>query len=327
MKVRKEVKAGLLVVVALALFIFGFNFLKGRNIFHKQRTFHAVYSRIDGLASSNPIVLNGLGIGQVTGIKLLPGKDGDILVTFSVNVGHLDIPINSTAKIVSQDLLGSKAVELLLGDSDMLAVEGDTLRSDIQASLTEEVSQQVAPIRAKAEHLLSSIDSVMTVVQALMTKELTANLERSVQSISKTIQSLEKTAYRIDTVVIEEHSRINAIMRNVESITANFRNNNERLNSIITNFQNISDTIAKANIASTLQHANHALLQTSNIMDRINRGEGSIGMLINNDTLYHNLERASLDLDRLLQDIRVNPHRYLHFSLIGRRNRNLPLDK
>jgi phospholipid/cholesterol/gamma-HCH transport system substrate-binding protein len=318
---KKEVKAGILVVVAIALFIFGFNFIKGRNIFHPQRTFYAVYDHIDGLATSNPVVVNGFHLGQVQSTTLLPGTKAKILVTFTVNQPDFEIPTNSVAKIVSMDLLGSKAIEIVMGDALTYHAVGDTLNSDVQASLTEEVNRQVAPLKNKAENLISSVDSVLTIVQTLLNKEAIANIERTFQSISRTISSLEQTAHRIDTVVTEERGRITSIIANIESISTNFRDNNQKLNQIITNFESISDSIAKANIASTINNADRSLTQTNEILEKINRGEGSIGMLLHNDTLYKNLERASLDLDRLLKDIRLNPQRYLHFSIIGRRDR------
>jgi phospholipid/cholesterol/gamma-HCH transport system substrate-binding protein len=321
MVIKKEVKAGILVIVALALLIFGFNFLKGRNLFDTQRSFYAVYDHVDGLGASNPVILNGLGVGQVTSMKLIPGAEGLILVTFTINIGHLDVPKNSVAKIVSQDLLGSKAIALELGTSTILAMPGDTILSDVQASLTEEVNRQVAPLRAKAESLISSVDSVMIVIQQLLSREVVQNLERSINSISRTIHTLEKTASRIDTVVGEERSRVKVIMRNVESISSNFRDNNERLTAVIKNFHNISDSLAKANISATINNADRTLAQASEIMEKINRGEGSLGMLVNNDTLYKNLEKSSNNLDLLMQDIRLNPQRYLHFSIIGGRNR------
>jgi phospholipid/cholesterol/gamma-HCH transport system substrate-binding protein len=318
---KKEVKAGILVIVAIALFVFGFNFIKGRNIFHPQRTFYAVYDQIDGLVTSNPVVVNGFHLGQVQTTSLLQGTQAKVLVSFTVNHNDFKIPINSVAKIVSMDLLGSKAIEIVMGDALIYYNEGDTLLSEVQASLTEEVNRQVAPLKNKAENLISSVDSVLTIVQTLLNKEAISNIEKSFESISRTIGSLENTAHKIDTMVMQEKGKISTIIANVESISTNFRENNQKLSKIISNFESISDSIVRANIASTINNADRSLAQTNEILEKINRGEGSMGMLIHNDTLYKNLERASLDLDKLLKDIRLNPQRYLHFSIIGRRER------
>ena len=323
---RKEVKAGLLVTAAIALFVFGFNFLKGRSIFKKQRIFYAVYNQIDGLTKSNPVYVNGMSIGHVTEIEILPERNGEILVAFTVDNEDLKVPLNSTAKITSMDLLGSKSIEIVLSNADEYHENGDTLKSAVQVSLTEEVNRQVAPLKSKAESLISSVDSVMTIVQTVLNKETISNLEKSFQSLNKTISSLEKTAYRIDTVIGEERVRINMIMRNIESITSNLRDNNQQLTNVFSNLESITDSLAKANIASTINNADRSLARANEILEKIDRGEGSIGMLINDKKLYNNLEKSSVELEKLLKDMRLNPERYLHFSVIGRRDKNKPTD-
>jgi phospholipid/cholesterol/gamma-HCH transport system substrate-binding protein len=326
LKISKEVKAGFLVVAAIALFVFGFNFLKGRDFFNNRRIFYAVYDHIDGLVSSNPVLVSGLSVGLVTKTELLPNMPGKILVTFNITNESLNIPYNTTARIVSADLMGSKAVDLVFSESTVYHQPGDTLLSAVQLSLTEEVNRQVMPLKNKAESLISSVDSVMTIVQSILNKETIGNLEKSIKSITLAISSLEKTAYRLDTLVGDEKNRITGIMRNLDLITSNFRENNQKITAVIANFESISDSLAKANIASTINNAEKTLSQTSEIMDKINKGEGSMGMLLNNDVLYKNLEKASLDLDLLLRDMRVNPQRYVHFSIIGRKNKPQTLD-
>ena len=321
MKISKELKAGLVVTAAIALFIFGFNFLKGRNIFTPQRVFYAIYDNVDGLLVSNPVQINGFKIGQVIDYKLLPDNSGKILVAFSVNDKNFKIPANTVAKIVSSDFLGAKAIELRLGDSEIYLDNKDTLRSAIQASLTEEVNRQVLPLKNKAESLISSIDSVMTVVQAILNEDARADLKKSFESINRAIINMEKTSFRIDALVADEKARISSIFRNIESISGNLAANNQTLTKVINNFEAISDSLAKSNLASTINTAGQSLIQASEILEKINKGEGSMGLLLNNKSLYQNLEKASLDLDKLLKDMRMNPARYLHFSIIDRKEK------
>lgn len=321
MKISKELKAGLVVTAAIALFIFGFNFLKGRNIFTPQRVFFAIYDNVDGLLVSNPVQINGFKIGQVIDYKLLPDNSGKILVAFSVNDKNFKIPANTVAKIVSSDFLGAKAIELRLGDSETYLDNEDTLRSAIQASLTEEVNRQVLPLKNKAESLISSIDSVMTVVQAILNEDARADLKKSFESINRAIINLEKTSFRLDALVADEKVRISSIFRNIESISGNLAANNQTLTKVINNFEAISDSLAKSNLASTINNAGQSLIQASEILEKINKGEGSMGLLLNNKNLYQNLEKASLDLDKLLKDMRMNPTRYLHFSIIDRKEK------
>jgi phospholipid/cholesterol/gamma-HCH transport system substrate-binding protein len=323
---RKEVKAGLLVTAAIALFVFGFNFLKGRSIFKDHRVFYAIYDNIDGLTTSNPVFANGMSVGHVTKTKIMTDRDGKIIVAFTIANEDLKIPVNSIAKITSMDLLGSKSIDIVLSNEDRYHNNGDTLLSEVQISLTEEVNRQVAPLKNKAENLISSVDSVMTIVQAVLNKETISNLEKSFQSLNKTISTLEKTAYRIDTVIGEERVRITMIMRNIESITNNLRENNQQLTNVFSNLESITDSLARANVASVINNAGRSLAQVNAVMEKINRGEGSAGMLINDDKLYKNLEKSAAELDKLLKDMRINPERYLHFSIIGRRDKNKPVE-
>jgi len=320
-KISKEVRIGVIVTLAIALLIFGFNFLKGKNVFFEQVKYYAVYDRVEGLVESNPVQINGYSVGHVDKISFLPDNSGRIVVRFVIKEEEFQIPRNTVARVVSSDLLGSKAVQLILGKSQQFHEPGDTLISGIQASLTEEVNKQVAPIKVKAEKLISSLDSVLAVIQYIFNEESTENIKESFESINTAIRTLKKTALRVDTLVIEQRTRLARISSNVEAITSNFRSNNEKLNKIITNFASISDSMAKANFAATIANANRALTQTASITEKINRGEGSLGLLVNNDSLYNNLNAASRDLDLLLEDVRLHPKRYVSISVFGRKDK------
>lgn len=321
MKIAKEIKIGLLVTAGIALLVYGFNFLKGTNIFVGQRTFYAVYKNIDGLMESNPVQLNGFKVGQVNRINFYSDRSGKILVTFKINNNDIDIPRGTVARVVSSDLLGSKAVDLVLGKEKSSVNDGDTLASDIQATLTEEVNKQVLPLKNKAEKLISSIDSVMSVVQAVFNKDARENLSKSFESIKKAIETFERTSMTMDTLVRSEKNKLSNIFSKIESISSTIANNNDKISNAINNFSNLSDSLAKSNIKATINHTNEALSQASDIMNKINRGEGTMGILINNDKLYKQLDSASVNLDRLLTDMKEHPKRYVHFSVIGRKDR------
>jgi phospholipid/cholesterol/gamma-HCH transport system substrate-binding protein len=320
-KLSREVRIGLIVTAATALLIYGFNFLKGKNIFSKRFKFYAVYSRIDGLVESNPVQINGYTVGRVSDIHFLPGNSGKIIIEMALNEDELKLPSNTVARVISSDLLGSKAVQLILGDAPTPAVSGDTLLADVQASLGDEVNKQVQPIKAKAEKLISSIDSVLVVIQAIFNEKSQGELIQSFESINLAIKSLKKTSYRVDTLIAEQRIRLSRITSNVESITGNFKNNNDKVTKILTNFSTISDSLVKANIAQTVMNANKSLKETADILEKIKRGEGSLGLLVNNDSLYNNLNNASKDLDALFVDMKEHPKRYVHFSVFGRKDR------
>ncbi|MFA5780791.1 MAG: MlaD family protein, partial [Bacteroidales bacterium] len=236
-KIKREIKVGILVVISLAFFYWGFNFLKGRNYFSSSRVFYAVYSQVNGLVEANPVVINGLKVGEVRSISFMDNK-GRVLVTFSVE-NDIKIGRNSIARIYNSDFLGSKAIEIILHDSIskkykyIYAENGDTLLSGIQASISEEVSAQMLPLKKKAERLMASLDSVISVIQYVFNESTRENLMRSFESIKFTIKNLEHATYNIDTLVSTQRFRLSVIFANIESITTNFKNNNSKLTNVI----------------------------------------------------------------------------------------------
>ena len=318
MKISREVKIALTFIVTLALFVWGFNFLSGKDVFSRERTFYAVYNSVNGLNEANPVVISGFKVGQVKNIQFLPDGSGRILVEFMITNNDIKIPKNSIARLFSSDIMGSRAIEIKLGNASAEAVEGDTLKTEMGATLGEEVSVQMLPIKQKFENVMLSLDSVLVIIQSIFNENTRQNLAMSFESIKLTIQNLEHTTYNIDTLVTTQRFKLAGIISNVESISANIKNNNDKITNIINNFSNISDTLAKAKIASTINNANKALAEFNDILAKVNSGQGSLGMLINNDSLYKNLESSSNQLNQLIEDIKLNPQRYLHFSLIGR---------
>lgn len=318
MKVKREVKIAALFIIALVAFIWGFNYLKGKNLIFKRLTLYAIYDEVGGLSSANPVFLNGLKVGQVNNVYFVGGGSTRIVAKIMIDE-DVPIPVNSIARIVSSDLMGSKAINLDLGDSPILVQPNDTLISDVQASLQEEVNRQVLPIKNKAEELLSSLDTLVTAIQAVFDDEARRNIGQSFESIRATIRSLELTSYTIDTMIQSERSRLAHILENVEAISTNLRDNNEAITTTMQNLASISDSLAASNIKQTFDHLEGSMLQLSSILEKIDDGEGSLGMLINDTKVYEELESASRELNQLLEDMKLNPGRYVHFSIFGSR--------
>jgi phospholipid/cholesterol/gamma-HCH transport system substrate-binding protein len=322
-KLSKEVKVGLVTVIAIGCFLYGFSFLKGKDLFSSQRKFYAIYDNIDGLVLGNPLMINGHIVGRVGDIELSKEKSKKVIVTLILD-DDVDVPKNSIAKVVSSNILGSKAVELEVGSDSVYAESGDTLASAQEENLKSSVNKVVAPLQQKASDLLSSIDSVMVVVQQVFNESARANLAKSFESIKLAITSLQNTAYRLDTLVYTEKAKISSILTKVNVLAKTLADNSDKLGNVINNFSNISDSLAKSNIMSTINNADIALSQASSILTKIDKGEGTMGMLINNDSLYRKLDKSSEDLDKLLKDLRINPERYVHISVFGRKDRNKP---
>ena len=314
MKISREIRIGAFGIVTLALFIISVNFIKGKDIFHRNRTFYAVYENTSGIMDAAPVTVSGLGVGKVTNMKFLSQNSNKIVIELTIYKDVI-IPSNSIARIFSLDLLGTKNIEIIFGDSKTEAKDGDTLIGGSQMSLTDEVNKQVAPIKLKAENLLSSLDTMVTVLQTVFNTETRKNLIASFSSIRTTLSNLEKTSFTMDTLVYGQRKRLERIMFNVELITENFRKNDENISNILSNFSSLSDTLAKSNLAATLSNVNSVLSRLESITTKIDKGEGSIGLLINDQKLYDNLNKSANQLNALIEDMKLNPYRYVNFSV------------
>ena len=314
MKISRELKVGVFGIVTLTLFIIGVNYIKGRDLFHKHRTFYAVYNSTSGIQEAAPVSINGLNIGKVTDIRFLNENSSKILIELTV-YDPIFIPSNSVARIFSLDLLGTKNIEIEFGNSLNPALDGDTLKGSMQMSISEEVNKQVAPIKEKAENLLASLDTMVTVIQSVFNSETRKSLNASFLSIQTTLSNLESTSYNLDTLVYGQRKRLERILFNIESITANFRKNDANISNLLTNFSLISDTLARANIAGTLTNLNNVLVSVAAITEKIDKGEGSVGLLINDQKLYNNLNSSAAELNALIEDMKLNPYRYVNFSV------------
>ena len=306
MKLSKEIKTGILVVVTIAIFVYGFNFLKGKDIFSSREIYYAIYPQISGIVEANPVQVNGFKVGRIKKIELLD-TTGRLLVTMAISDQKLRVTKGTVARIVSSDLLGAKAIELELGKSTEFAKDGDTLISAIAPTIEESVGASIAPLKEKATKLIASIDSIMVVVQAIFDKNARDNLSKSFDNIKHALETFDRTSMRLDTMIASEKNKLSVIFSKVESISTNLANNNEQISSAIKNFSAISDTLAKANLSKTIENANSALSSVSTVMDKINKGQGSAGMLVNDDKLYKNLNAASASMDSLLKDIKEHP--------------------
>ncbi|MHB1178334.1 MAG: MlaD family protein [Daejeonella sp.] len=310
MKITNETKVGVLAAVAIAILIIGYSFLKGNDVFSSEHEFYATYDRVDGLAISKPVLVNGYQIGRVSNLTLQP--NGQILAQFKINPEYA-IPKNTIARLESTDLLGGKAIIFELGTGSDFAKDGDTLNANIQKNLIE----QVEPIQKKAEQIIARMDSVLTSVNSTLSPEFQRNFDRSFASIARTLETLEGTTKTVDGLVTTQSNKIAGIMSNLESITGNFKNNNAKITAIMNNFEKVSDDVVKANFAQTITEANKAVADLQTIVNKVNTGQGTLGQLINDEKMYDNLNNAAANLDKLMIDLKANPKRYVSFSVFG----------
>ena len=315
LKIRTEIKVGFLFIIALAILIWGIMYLKGTEIFKPRTLIYAVYDKVNGLVPSNSVTINGLQVGQVKSLSFSKKNPGKIIAVLYLSDKSLPIPKNSVAKIFSSDLIGSKEVAIVLGDSKEYIKDGDTLNSLTEATLTEEVNQQLAPLKRKAENLILSIDTLATVMNQVLNANTRDNLVVAIEHIKESLQNLAHTTNNLDTLMDSQKDNLARIITNIESITSNLSQNNGQITNILTNFSNISDSLARANLPGTVQQLNKTLTDVNAVISKINNGQGSLGLLINDPNLYKEVEKTARDLNLLLEDIKANPKKYVKISV------------
>lgn len=313
-KIRKEIKVGLIFVIATAILIWGLMYLKGLELLKTSRTFYAVYDQVNGLVAANPISIKGLKVGQVKKLYFDDRNPEKIIVELYI-LGDYPIAKNSSARIFSSSLLGAPEVEIVPGDSKVMAESGDTLLSETEATLGQEVNKQLLPLKIKAENLIGSIDSIAIIVQQVLNKNTRDNLVDAIEHVKQALGNIAHTTQNLDTLMTSQRNNLSRIIRNVESISSNLKQNNDKITNILTNFSDLSDSLAKARIPYTIGQVNKAITDLDSILLKINKGEGSVGQLLNNEQLYNEVEKAARDLNLLLEDIKKNPGKYVKVSV------------
>lgn len=315
MKNSKYVKLGLLITVSLVILFWGLNYLQGNDVFKRSSYYHVVYERIDGLLEANKVTMNGYQIGQVKNISFQPNKSGNLVVTLMID-SDFKIPVNSLAQIVSSDIMGTRSVRMILSNENTFYQSNDTIPGAIESDLKEQVSLQVLPIKNKAEQLLSTIDSAITVLTVIFNEDARENLSESFKNINKTIENAQQITSDLQQIVSAEKGNIQQIMVNIEDITSFLSNNTAELEKTIKNLSSFSDTLSQISVSPIITNIADASNQILSLLEKINTNESSAGLLLNDDQLYFSIAALSENLSFLISDIQTNPKRYLQFSAI-----------
>jgi phospholipid/cholesterol/gamma-HCH transport system substrate-binding protein len=310
MKISNETKIGALTVIAITILVLGYSFLKGNDVFSGSNKFYAVYNSVEGLGVSKPVLVNGFQIGRISKMELQP--DGRTIVEFNIEEKY-DVPNNTLAKLESTDLLGSKAIVFELGNSKILAENKDTLKADIQGSLAESLQ----PIQKKAEQLINKLDSSLAAINKILNPNFQKNVDRSFMSIANSLQTLEGVTKKIDNLVGSQTKHIDGILSNAEIVSGNLKTSTVHVNGITANFEKVSNDIAASNIKNTLDNANKAMADLQATIANINSTKGTLGLLMNDDKVYRNMDNATNSLNNLLIDLKAHPKRYVSFSVFG----------
>jgi phospholipid/cholesterol/gamma-HCH transport system substrate-binding protein len=311
----KLVRLGILITLSLFILFWGLSFLKGNDLFQRKDEYHVVYDRIDGLSASSDVLLSGYKIGQVKNIRLMPGISGNIAVTIIID-SSIDLPVGTVAQIISSDIMGTRSIRLLLGEREIFYNDGDTIQGDVEQDLREQVSMQVLPLKNKAEELLSSLDSAITGLAFIFDEDARRNFAESFENINQTIFNIEKTTADLQELVMLEKQSIRSIIGNIENISGTFSRNSMAIENTVQNLSSLSDSLAAFPLTSLAGNLNTASQQLSQILAQLDSNDNTMGSLLNDDRLYASMNQLSDNLNLLMNDIRVNPERYLNFSAI-----------
>lgn len=303
MKFTKEVKTALLAITAVVLVIFGYSFLKGQNLLSSSRTFYAVYNDVEGLTPSSAVTINGLRVGSVQEIGFL-NTSGELVVTFSVD-NEFPFSENSVAQIYGGGFIGGKSLAILPEyEPGNLAESGDTLPSQIEEGLLELVNERLTPLQEKIEDAIVSADSLITSFNQVMNPETRHNIKQTFDDISMTASSLKGSAQSINGILDENSGKLERTFTNLDEMS--------------TNLNNFSDTLNQVDIGAIVTDLEDVVATFETVAYKINNGDGTVAKLINDPSVYNNLEQATRQLDQLIQDVKLNPKRYVHFSIFGK---------
>ena len=303
MKLSYEIKTALLVMSGIFLFIVMINYLKSNDIFVSDRSFFAIYEDVEGVSTGTPVTISGFNVGSVQDISFF-GDDAKLLLKFRVE-NDFEFSSNSIAQIYETGLIGGKALAIIPVNGKTLAISGDTLQSDIAPGLTELVNDKLSPLQEKIESMVVSADSLLIAVNSVFDIETKQNLTTSIENFSATIQSAKKSVDVLEEVLGNNENRLNSIIVNADQSLKNFSNLSENFDELDLVIENLSKSSTNIN----------------SITSEIKSGNGLVNKVVYDEVFVESLDQISSNINLLLEDLRMNPKRYVHFSLFGKKNK------
>jgi phospholipid/cholesterol/gamma-HCH transport system substrate-binding protein len=323
MKYSREIRTGVIAIATIFAFVWGYNFLKGNDIFSKQRIYYTMYENVGGLTRSNSVTVNGFKVGLVKDVYFEPKERKKLIVEFMLTEDNYEIPRGTKAILVS-DLLGTTSINLSVGQGDGYYTEGDTLVSEVEGALMESItdlSSSLASTKMKADRLFDSLDSLVGDVRDVLgAGNRNSDVNKAFKDLSKTMENLKSATAKIDGI-LDENGQLGRILTDVEHFTTTLDENKDEIDNLLNNLSSLSDSLAAAELASTINNANKTFSELAIAMEKINNGEGTIGKLFKDESVFDNLEAATANLDSLFIDIKANPNRYVHVSVFGRKEK------
>jgi phospholipid/cholesterol/gamma-HCH transport system substrate-binding protein len=306
LKLTREIKTAILVISSIVLFIWGYGFLKGSDLLIDYKSYYVHYDNVEGLQSSAPVTINGFVVGKVNSIKFLDNS-GKIEVELQIKS---DFPISksSTAFIYEPGLIGGKQIMIVPDFKNAsLALSGTVLKGGIKQGLTALVAEKLTPLQEKVEKMVVSADALLNNVNSILDAKTKENLKSSIANLDATLAEFKEASGSVNDLLAENKAKINATMTNIDKASSNF--------------SKISDSLTKVNINQTVKSLEKTLATVDKILVEVEQGKGTLGKLAKDDAMYSNFTKTSKELELLLQDLRLNPTRYVNVSLFGKKNK------
>lgn len=330
MKYSKEIKAGVIAILSIAVLVAGVNFLKGNSFFGGDEKYYAFFPNSGQIMVSSNVTLNGVVVGKVMDVEYVPGNNPSkrVKITFSIQDDKIKLPKGTVIEVGSLDLLTKGLlIQIPIDISKGSYKPGETLPGRLSVDMMTQVKQYADPISQRLQAMMSSIDKMVGSLSTFWDNTATSEIEGSLKQVKITIQKLGNVAQEIEGFVSEEKIHFGHIMSNVENITSNLKKSNDQVTAIIGNVRKVSDDLVSANYKSIILSAETTLKKLNLVLTDIESGNGTMGKLLHDEKLYYELIQTNNELQKLASDIQLHPERYIHFSVLGAKTKGAPLTR
>lgn len=307
MKVSKELKVGVLSAITVTMLYFGFNFLKGSDLFSRTHTYYVVYDNIDGLTASNPVILNGLAVGRVQSIRILQERNNHLLVAMDI---RKDLALHQGTKAILADggLLGGKVIQLVIATNGGMLDDGDTLRGLKEAGISALLQEKALPVMTQADSLVRNLNAV------------TIGFKETGAILNQVLRNYDQTGSVLRGTLEQNQKSLASLTANLSQLSSSLIETEKQIAPLLAKTGNFVDSLNALQLSQTVANANQMVNQMQRMVSSIQAGQGTAGKLLNDDTMYKNINYTLISLNQLLANLRENPKRYVNVSIFGRKN-------
>lgn len=317
LNISKEIKIGLLGIAAILMFVFGYNYLKGSGVFSSTKIIKAEYDNVLGLTPASYVQLQGFTIGAVKTISLSTVHPGKVQVEMTIDK-DLNIPVDSKAKIVSLDMLGTKAVAIELGNSKTNIKENEMMAGEIELGTLEGLGAAATPAIENINKIISTLDTTVHNINNILDANTQSNLKSAIASLNNTMKDFSQFSNELNA----QRSKLTGTLNNLNSFSDNLAKNNATITRVLNNADATTNNLSKVNFESTVSELKRTLENLQTTINKMNSGQGSLALLMNDDKLYKNLKNTLSTANNLLYDINARPSRYINVNIFGKKQKN-----